>query len=230
MSDLIVYLQQTLMPKDGGMLYTETDLTQLFPEPLNALSSLVFLVLSLWWLWRLRGNYRPYSYLSFAVFLLLIGAIGGSVYHGLRLWRPFIMMDWLPIMLLCIFTGIHFLIRASRWYIAIPVVLAYAGFITRSAMRTPENIQFWINLNYFLMSLLVVLPVLWYLAKTKFRHGRFFLVALFSFGFALLFRIADPYGWLSTGTHFLWHLFGALATACMLELVYRVRREEVISS
>lgn len=232
MSEPLLLLQEMLTPKDGGMRYTETDLTQLFPEPLNALSSVVFLFLSLWWLWKLRGQYAQFSYLTFAVVLLLVGAVGGSLYHGFRTWRPFIMMDWLPIMLLCVFTGIHFLIRASRWYVAIPVVLAYTGFMywMRTAMRSEGSLQFWINLNYLMMALLVVLPVLWYLAQTRFRNGKFFLVALLSFGLALLFRIADPYGWLSTGTHFLWHLFGALATGCMLELVYRVRKAEVISS
>ncbi len=35
-------------PPDGGMLYTETDLGQFFPEPLNAVTSCFFLAIAVY--------------------------------------------------------------------------------------------------------------------------------------------------------------------------------------
>ncbi|WP_262712154.1 hypothetical protein [Chryseobacterium hagamense] len=36
-----------LLPQDGGMLYKETDMAQLFPEPLNAITAVLFLALAI---------------------------------------------------------------------------------------------------------------------------------------------------------------------------------------
>ena len=222
-------MESPRMPADGGMLYTETNLDQFFPEPLNAISSLLFLGIAGFWFLKLRGNYGNYPFLVYCILLLLIGAIGGSIYHGFRLWRPFIMMDWLPIMVLCISAAIHFLVRVSRWFIAIGIVALYVAFTfwMRSIMQRSENLQFWINLNYTLMAALVVLPLLWFLARNSFRFGRYVLLALLCFSAAILCRIADGWGWINSGTHFLWHTFGALATALMLQFLYKVRQSEI---
>ncbi|RYZ84691.1 MAG: hypothetical protein EOP06_17630 [Proteobacteria bacterium] len=216
-----------LTPRDGGMLYTETDLTRLFPEPLNAITSLFFLVLAAYWLWKLRGKYRQHAYLTFSVVLLSIGAIGGSIYHGLRIWRVFIMMDWLPIMLLCVFTGIYFIVRLTRWYWAALVVIVYGIFqyLARQQMRVGGNIQLFINVNYSILGLLVLGPVLAYLLKTNFAHGKWVGFALVAFLLALLFRVVDGYEWFAFGTHFLWHTFGAIAGFCMLEFLYRINHD-----
>jgi len=219
-------MQIQKLPSDGGMLYTETNLDRLFPEPLNAITSLLFLVLALYWFLRLRREYKQQAYLTFSVFLLTIGAIGGSIYHGLRQWRIFIMMDWLPIMLLCVFTGVYFIAKLTRWYIAAILVGGYAAFqyYIRMQIRNNEDIQVYINLNYAILGLLVLLPVIAYLYKTQFRFGKWVGFAWLAFMLALAFRIADKYEWIPVGTHFLWHAFGAVAAHCMLEFVYQVNK------
>ncbi|MEL7535411.1 MAG: hypothetical protein AAFN10_29250, partial [Bacteroidota bacterium] len=90
--------------------------------------------------------------------------------------------------------------------------------------------SFSINLGYFLMALTVLLPTFMLLVKTKFSGGLWVLLALMSFGFALFFRIIDPESWLPMGTHFLWHVFGAIANLCMFMYVYEVvqRKEQAI--
>ncbi|RZJ64403.1 MAG: hypothetical protein EOO50_15715 [Flavobacterium sp.] len=219
-------MQSTRMPADGGMLYTETNLDRLFPEPLNAITSLFFLVIAAYWLWKLRGEYREHSYLTLCVFLLLVGAIGGSIYHGLRQWRIFIMMDWLPIMLICVFTGVYFVAKLTRWYVAAGVVLLYGlfQFFVRQQMRKGDNVQLFINVNYAVLGMLVLFPVLAFLWKNKFANGKWVAYAWFAFMAALTFRIADGFYWLPFGTHFLWHTFGAVAAFCMLEFVYQVNK------
>ncbi|WP_223845644.1 hypothetical protein [Flavobacterium selenitireducens] len=223
-------MQNIQLPADGGMLYTETDLSRMFPEPLNAITSLFFLVIAIYWLVRLRNEYSNHLYLTFSVVLLTIGAIGGSVYHGLRQWSFFIMMDWLPIMLLCVFTGVYFVAKLTRWYVAALIVVAYTvfQFFIRQQIRTgDDDIQFYINFNYAILGLLVLFPVLAFLYKKRFRYGKWVAWAWVAFVFALTFRVVDKYGWLSTGTHFLWHTFGAVAAYCMLEFVYQVNLDPI---
>jgi hemolysin III len=213
-------------PPDGGMPYTETNLEHTFPEPLNTFTSCFFLAIAIYWTFKLRGYSRQHAFLSIAVILLYIGGIGGTIYHGLRQWGFFIMMDWLPIMLLCVSGGVYFLARLTRWYYAVLFVLAYAAFqfFARNHFREGGKIQLFININYAILAAMVLLPVGGYLISTKFKNGRWVGFALLAFVLALTFRVADPWGWMAFGTHFLWHTFGAIAAFCMFQYIYLVNK------
>lgn len=208
-------------PPDGGSLYAETNLQHLFPEPFNALTSCFFLAIAMYWTVKLRGTYQSYPFLSYCLVLLYIGGIGGTTYHAFRLWRPFIMMDWLPIMLLCISAGVYFLAQLIKWYYATLLIIAYVvfQFFFRGVVGA-HNVQLFININYAMMAALVLLPVLAYLIHTKWADGKWVAYALIAFIVALTFRIADKWGWLNSGTHFLWHTFGAIASFCMFNYIY----------
>ena len=209
-------------PHDGGSLYAETNLQNLFPEPLNALTSCFFLAIAVYWTIKLWGNYKSHLFLSYCLVLLYIGGIGGTTYHAFRLWRPFIMMDWLPIMLLCVSAGVYFLAQLVKWYYAALLVVAYVAFqfFFRNMMASEGNMQLFVNINYAMMAALVLLPVLAYLISTKWKDGKWVGIALIAFIIALTFRIADRWEWISTGTHFLWHTFGAIASFCMFNYIY----------
>lgn len=115
-------------PPDGGSLYTETNLQHLFPEPLNALTSCFFLAIAVYWTFKLWNDHKSHPFLTYCLILLYIGGIGGTTYHAFRKWPPFIMMDWLPIMLLCVSAGVYFLAHLLRWYYAALLVLTYVLF------------------------------------------------------------------------------------------------------
>ncbi|WP_240732456.1 hypothetical protein [Flavobacterium alkalisoli] len=215
------------IPPDGGIIYTETNMQNLFPEPLNAATSLLFLLLALFWTFKLWGRAKQHTFLFTAVILLYIGGIGGTVYHGLRQWSFFIMMDWLPIMLLCIAAGVYFLARLTKWYYAVGMIVVYVAFqfYLRSIM-TQSDVHLFININYAVMASLVLFPVLGYLIRTRFENGLWVGLALMAFILALTFRIADGWGWVSFGTHFLWHLFGAVAAYCMFQYIYLINNSQ----
>ena len=207
---------------DGGMLYAETRMGQTCPEPFNTITSCFFLIIAIYWTLVLWGKWRQHTFLSIAVVLLYIGGIGGTLYHGLRRWGFFIMMDWLPIMLLCVAAGVYFTARLTRWYVALAIVAGYAAFQfgARRFFQQQGDIQLFININYAVLAGLVLLPVLAFLIKTRFRNGIWVGIALLAFIFALTFRVADRWGWLENGTHFLWHTFGAVAAFCMFQYIY----------
>ncbi len=219
------------LPPDGGMLYTETNMAQLFPEPLNAITSGFFLIIALYWTIKMKGNFKSNPFLTYCLVLLYIGGIGGTVYHALRQWSVFIMMDWMPIMLLCVSAGVYFLAQSTRWYYAVLMVLGYVGlqFSIRNLLSA-DNIHLFVNINYALMALLVLLPVLKYLIYTKWKAGKWVGYALLSFALALTFRIADKWEWLSFGTHFLWHSFGAIATFCMFNYIYLTQNKKELTT
>lgn len=217
-------MQDLLSPPDGGSLYTETNLHYFFPEPLNALTSCFFLAIAVYWTFKVWGKVHRYTFLTICIVLLYIGGVGGTVYHALRQWSFFIMMDWMPIMLLCLTAGIYFLFKVTRWYYGALLLLSYFVFqwFARMYIRGHGGMQLFININYAILASIVLFPVLGYLITTKFVHGKWVGYALAAFVFALTFRVADGWGWLSTGTHFLWHTFGAVAAFCMFRYLYLI--------
>jgi len=216
------------IPPDGGTVYTETNLSQFFPEPFNTITSAFFLVIAVYWTIKLRGNFNQHKFLSGALVLLFIGGIGGTTYHGLRRWSVFILMDWMPIMLLCLSAGIYFLAKLTRWYFAVLIVIMYAFFqIYVRQLFSQRDFQLFINVNYAFMAALVLFPVFGYLVKTNWKNGKWVGFALIAFIFALTFRIADKWEVLTIGTHFLWHTFGAMASFCMLNYIYLVNFKKI---
>lgn len=215
----------TQNPPDGGTVYAETNLQHLFPEPLNALTSCFFLAIAIFWTIRLWKDFKSHPFLTYCLILLYIGGIGGTTYHALRKWPVFIMMDWLPIMLLCVSTGIYFLAKLTKWYYAALMVGVYVAFqfIFRNMMQ--GNMQLFININYAMMAALVLLPVLAYLIRSHWKDGKWVGFALIAFAIALTFRIADQWRLIETGTHFLWHTFGAIAAGCMFYFIYLTKIE-----
>ncbi|RZJ60050.1 MAG: hypothetical protein EOO45_24905 [Flavobacterium sp.] len=215
-------------PPDGGSLYTETNMEQFFPEPLNAITSLFFLAIAMYWTYKLCGRGKEHTFLSVAVALLYIGGIGGTIYHGLRQWRIFIMMDWLPIMLLCVAAGVYFLAKLTRWYFAVGLIVLYAAFQFFLRQKMMEgDVQLYININYAVLAGIVLVPVVAFLISTKFSNAKWVGFALVAFIFALTFRIADGWGWMSLGTHFLWHIFGAVAAWCMFQYIFLINHKNV---
>lgn len=216
-------LNITVLP-DGGPLYRETDLTRFLPEPWNGASSLVFVLLSLFWFWRLRGNYKVHLHLTVAITILLIGGIGGTLYHATRASRIFLWLDEVPINLLtagvALFFWSHIL---KKWWIALPLV-PLIFFIEETLKLIPGiPVQTAISLGYVFLGSAVLIPLVLLLIRTRFAHAAFPFTAIFFYCIALFCRVAD--GWPEPlipgiGTHWLWHVFSCTGTGFMLEYVY----------
>ncbi|MBE9584005.1 hypothetical protein IM792_06050 [Mucilaginibacter sp. JRF] len=213
-----------LRPADGGMLYTETDLHHYLPEPLNMITAALFFIPAVYWLIKLKGFNREHVFLSVATYLLLIASIGGTIYHGLRQWRIFIYMDWVPIALLCLMASVYFWHKLlGKWYYGMLALLIFIGVVTGIRMFMPlRDIQLAISLNYGVMVVMVVLPLALLLNRMQWRNAGLVAASLLSFAVALFFRVADKWQWVSIGTHFLWHFFGVVATAAIFAFIYRL--------
>src|SRR5205823_12130378 len=89
------------------------------------------------------------------------------------------------------------------------------------------NPQLRINLSYASLAAVVLTPVALVLVRTRFRHGGWVVAGLVSFAVAWFFRLFDQRsgGYLPMGTHWLWHTFGAISTALVVEYFYLVEGE-----
>jgi hemolysin III len=223
----------------AGPWYIETDMDRWIVEPFNAASAALFLLVAVYWFWRLRGRYREYPFLTACLPLVLIGGVGGTVFHAFRGHRVWLLMDWMPIAILCFAVGIYLWSKLLRrwWYalLIVPVVFGIQS-LNFAFFRTRGEIQVAIAFSYSLLGAVILVPAVAVLVKTRWRFGRWPLAALVLFVAAIAARQIDSHAfatggtwmtrWLPMGTHFLWHVFGAAAGHCVAEYLYRLPRVE----
>jgi hypothetical protein len=230
-----------LMPDrmpDRGPRYTETPAdpyasdAPLIAEPWNTITASLFIWIVVWWAWRLHGRFRQYPFLVSCMPILLAGGIGGTLYHGTRASVVYFLLDVIPISVLglagSLYMAFRYFGRRQLWLLpGLVVVYAACNRLLFYAVG-PINMQLSINLSYASLAAVVLLPIVLVLIRTRFRHGGWVVAGLISFVFAWIFRLVDrdigPY--LAMGSHWLWHTFGAISTALMVEYFYLVEGEK----
>ncbi len=204
---------------DGGPKYFETNLDHVIAEPWNAASAFLFLIIVAWWYMKLKGRFRRYKLLSIAVPILAIGGIGGTLYHAFRVSQVFLLMDWLPILILTLMGSYHFVYLVSRrWWVGL--VFLSGGLALQFSLYALIPPSLSTNIGYTIMALLILLPVMLVIFKSDGKYSIWVVMALVSFCLALFFRIYDAEGWLPMGTHFLWHTFGAIACHAIFMYIF----------
>jgi hypothetical protein len=228
---------------DWGPRYTETPPDPFSPsapsvaEPWNTVTAAFFVVIALYWAAKLARDWRRYPFVCAGLPVLFAGGIGGTLYHATRTHKAYFLLDVIPISLLGVAGAVYLTLRLGRTLgaarvvgVAAVVVLAYLavnGVVLRLIAFDSPNLR--INLSYASLALLVLLPVGGVLVRTRFRHGAWVGVALGSFAVAWLCRLVDNTG-LSTlpmGTHWLWHVFGAITTQAMVAYFVAVEGGEL---
>jgi hypothetical protein len=219
--------------RDGGPVFVETptDLDN-YPswaaEPWNTASALLFVLISLGWLWRLRGRYRRHPFLTVCLPILLVGGVGGMLFHGTRTHALFLLIDVVPIYVLGIAVAAWLWVRlgAKAWHL-LGVIVFLALLQLLAQFRLP--IQWAISMSYATLAALVLLAVALTLIRTRFRHAGWVYTACAFFATAWICRISDTVRppIMPMGTHWLWHAFGALTTLALSVYVYRLERVEI---
>lgn len=206
---------------DGGPIYVETNLHHFVAEPFNAISAILFLGVAAWWAVRLWGKFQKHTFMTVALILLMIGGIGGSLYHAFRVSPVFLVMDWLPILLISFGASIYFFRQISgSWLSVILGLIAFSLLQWVNFSFVPRQIS--VNVSYTLMALAVLIPTILLLRERGWKNAGWVAGALGAFVLAISFRAADATSSWHMGTHFLWHVFGAVACHCMFEFTYRL--------
>ncbi|VTS04706.1 ceramidase [Tuwongella immobilis] len=213
------------LDRDGGPIYVETvDLSAPIVEPWNATSAALFVLIAVYWLIRLRGRYRSAPFVTICLPILLVGGIGGTLYHATRASRVYFLMDVIPIGILASLAGLYLWIRMTRMAILPLFGLAIMMLLVQTVGFRLLPAHWAINVSYGMLAASVILPAGILLVQTRFFAGGWFITAMICFGVAFLFRMLDvlrpPV--LPMGTHWLWHTFGAACTASLCEYFYRL--------
>ncbi|MEL6536947.1 MAG: hypothetical protein AAFQ98_16115 [Bacteroidota bacterium] len=211
---------------DGGPFYMETDLTRdLIIEPWNAASSLLFLIPAFYWMWKIRKQRKQYRVLLWATIFLVIGGLGSTLFHGLRISPYLLLMDWVPMQILMLL--ILFLcwtkVTPKAWHGVVIVTggLVLQGLFYGFANGVAEHTR--INVGYAFTGLMLFIPLFYILYKTRWIRGRDLLLGGVLLGLALFFREVDArenFTPLPMGTHFLWHVSSAVAAHFIANYLY----------
>jgi hemolysin III len=207
--------------KDSGPIYHETNTNNFIAEPWNAASAILFVFIAMYWVRRLRKDTKERTWLMvYITTLLLAGGIGGALYHGLRSSEWYLLLDFVPIVILCFSTTVFFmtnLFERRRSVVALVTILILINVLLQEIFQ-----KAWTdNLNYTYLGLIVIIPAILYAVKTQFYRVHFFVYSLLAFITALFFRVNDEN--LSfifpMGTHFLWHIFGGVCCGFLIAYI-----------
>jgi hypothetical protein len=213
------------IPLDTGPIYQETVMGRLPVEPWNTFSNLVFLVVVIYWSWRVYPQAGRHVFLSLALPVLFIGFIGGTIYHATRDHVAWLLMDWLPIVLLCLSCTVLFARRAGLpWSRLIPLLLL--PFALRWLMTDvlQWSVTVVLNVEYALIGAVVLAPLVLHLYKAAWRGAGSVATAIGFFALALLFRVMDHHpmvAWMPMGTHWLWHFMGGTAVHFLIAYIHQ---------
>jgi hemolysin III len=215
--------------QDGGPIYTETDLNQFIVEPWNAISSLLIVIPAIYWLWRVRNEYKNYWFLICCAPLMILGGTGSTLFHAFRESRFFLIMDVLPTALLTLSITIYFWIKLlKKWGYVFLIIIP--SMLVRYWIFTSEKLSEFmvINLSYIITGTLIGLPLLLILIKMKFYKFRQVVLAISFFILAIVFRGMDSkeIEFLPMGTHFLWHAFTGFGAYFILSFLYYFQKSD----
>jgi hypothetical protein len=213
-----------LTPHDSGPIYKETVMGRWPVEPWNTGSTLFFLILVLYWFFKIRKDWREHKLIAITIFFIGVGFVGGFVYHSTRTSLLWLLLDWVPIIINSNIASLYFWkILLKKWKYAI--IAAYIPLIASVPLYTSNRFNSIIpmSLGYAAIFFSVALPIILYARKKHYQHAWMLVASATSIVIAVLLRTFDSYPIMDIfpmGTHFLWHSLGALTCHFLILFVY----------
>lgn len=227
LSSLSLLLQN--FPNDSGPIYKETIAGRLPVEPFNTFSNLIFLFIVIYFGRKVYKDYRNHRFLAFVLPVIALSYVGGTIYHGTRSHEFWLKLDYLPILFLSLAAVFYFVYKwLDKWSSRIVLFLVMLGlFFGLRALPLPKGLQ--ITLGYLIIAATLIIPVLGFLVKTKWKNTTYVIVAFTVFFIAVLFRFLDKrieldFFWM--GTHWLWHLLGGVAVFFLILYIFKDKQQQ----
>ncbi len=214
---------------DGGPWYAETHITDsLIVEPWNAISSLAIAAPAIYFLWKIRKNPKQYGFLLAAIPFLFLNGLGSTLFHGLRTSRIFLLMDFMPALILTLMITVYFWSRVlPKWWMSFAVITPV--FLLRFGVIDLIPGQGGMNTSYMISGIAFLLPVFLILKKYQFKKTINIVIGAICFVLAIYFRQVDKEftDLLPFGTHFLWHIFSGIGAFLLADYLYFIRNREL---
>ena len=212
--------------KNFGPIYKETNFQGLLVDPWSVFTNLIFLAIVIYWAVKIGKDWKNNKFIVFSLPVLLVGYIGGTIFHAARISPIWLALDFLPIFFLSLATSIYFWRKLNlRWaFIPIIVVLPFVflSLLWRFGIF-PESFR--INLGYATLAIIIIFPIFYYIFRKNKRFWPLAAAAVLSFAVALFFRYWDLKSSLPMGTHWLWHIFGGIATYFLIFYIYSLNKK-----
>lgn len=217
---------QLKFPNDSGPIYQETIEGRIPVEPFNTYSNLIFIAILVYFWIKIRKNPKQHPFFLFAIPVIFMSWVGGTVYHGTRSHQFWLVLDWLPIMLVCLGGIVYFITKIKKkWWerLLFFLGLMLISFLPRLIILPNE---YRISFGYTVTAITVLTPFIWYAYNTGWKNVQLILMAIFIFGLAVTFRTLDNITvLLPMGTHWLWHTFGGVAVFFLLLYIYKDKEQ-----
>lgn len=214
------------VPNDPGPLYAETVPGRFPVEPWNTVSNLVFLLVIVYLAWRLRGRGRRHPLSAVALPLLAVGWVGGTLYHATRSHPVWFYFDYLSIFVLALLAMFYFwlqLLGKPLWRPMTAILVTLLGG-QGVANLLPISDAARVSVEYSVLAFAILLPTVLHCALRLTRQWPSLATAVACFAVAVTFRTLDEglgRQWFPrVGTHFLWHIFGGLATFFLVRYLF----------
>ena len=213
---------------DFGPIYTETNLAQFPVEPFNTFSNLFFLIVIIYWFKKRKsiGDKNFKVFLNICLPILLVGYIGGTIYHATRSHSLWLILDFVPIFVLAIIVSLYMWKKIVQSYLLIFAFMVGLIVIPRSILlyffyESPYKI----TLGYVLLSVPILIPTFIHESKRQWLGKRDLFLTLACLVVAISFRALDSSHFVQSfvpmGTHWLWHSFGGVTTHLLLIYIYK---------
>ncbi len=202
--------------------YCERSSNWLLAEPINALTSLAFLVSAV----ALVRLFRRRESLGLRVLCGLLVALGvGSILHHLFHSPITIVLDALPIYL---FILLFLFLVLAKVISRNAAALFVGGFLTLQISLSVIVPNDFLNGSIRHLVNVSTLAGLLFWLSSRLPRIKDLGIVLVMYGFAILFRILDQSscGITPMGTHFLWHIFNALAAYLAVAYLFRLETEQ----
>lgn len=209
--------------KDFGPVYAETNLDNLIVEPFNAFSNIIFLIIIIYWSRKTKLSFKDYPLIVFCLPILFLGFVGGTIFHATRSHNIWLIMDFVPIFILTITAAVRFwymVTNSKIWGTVFPLAIIFLTRTFAQVIELPRNVR--ISFGYLGLSIAILLPAFLLSIRRDFLGMRRLLLAIGFIITALVFRAGDLYlgQFIPIGSHFLWHIFGALSVHNLISFIY----------
>ena len=214
----------TELMRDEGPRYAETNLDRFPVEPWATVTNLIFLFIIIYWTRKTRLSFKKFPLISISMPILFIGYIGGTIYHATRSHKIWLLLDYMPILILILAAAIFLwqaVFKDLKWTFACTIGPVFIYRILTSIITIPD--QYFISMGYTVLALSILMPAIFHCLLKNPSGAKWLLLAFVAFVVAIMCRFFDMKAaetFLPIGTHFLWHIFGGISSFFLLQYLY----------
>jgi len=221
-------MDQIILAKDGCARNAETDYSSFPVEPLNAVSNFFFLIVIFYAVKKVGFRFGRYPLIVTVMPIISLGVLASVMHHSFRTEKIWNTINILAIFYAVIMTCVYLWYRISgRWLYAALYTMMMPSLFWFFSIGAERISKLTVSTLFIAFSVTLILPAMIYSIQNRLKHIDLLAFASLFFTIAMLFRVFDfkLLKYSSHGTHFLWHIFGAVTFFLFFRYIYLIDEE-----